>query len=365
MKLIEISDYLESIAPLAYQESYDNAGLIVGNASSEVKKALICLDSTEEIVDEAISKGCNLIIAHHPIVFGGGLKRLNGKNYVERTIIKAIKNDISIYAVHTNLDNIDGGVSAAICKKIGLTGCKILLPKENLLRKLFTFCPVDKAGAVRKALFAAGCGAIGGYDECSFNVEGTGTFRGSESTNPYVGEKGKQHHEKEIKIETIYPAHLERDILSALFNAHPYEEVAYDIVSLENKHARVGAGMIGDVKKEENEKTFLNRVKKIMQTGCIRHTKLLDRKVKRVAVCGGAGSFLLSEAIANEADVFITSDFRYHQFFDAENKIVIADIGHYESERATKELLYEILNKRFPKFALSLSEINTNPVNYL
>jgi len=365
MKLKEISNYLENIAPLAYQETYDNAGLIVGNAENEIKKALICLDSTEEVIDEAISKGCNLVIAHHPIVFGGGLKRFTGKNYVERTIIKAIKNDISIYAIHTNLDNVEGGVSAAICKKIGLTNCKILLPKENLLRKLFTFCPVDKAEVVRKALFEAGCGAIGDYDECSFNVEGTGTFRGSESSSPYVGEKGKQHHEKEIKIETIFPAYLEDKILRALFSAHPYEEVAYDIVSLENKHTRVGAGMIGELKKEENEQAFLKRVKKTMQTGCIKHAKLLGGKVKRVAVCGGAGSFLLNKAIAKGADVFITSDFRYHQFFDAENKIIIADIGHYESEQFTKELLYEILKKRFPKFALRLSEINTNPVNYL
>jgi len=256
-------------------------------------------------------------------------------------------------------------VSAAICKKIGLTNCKILLPKEDLLRKLFTFCPVDKAETVRKALFEAGCGVIGGYDECSFNVEGTGTFRGSEGTNPYVGEKGKQHRESEIKIETIYPVHLEDKILSALFNAHPYEEVAYDIVSLENKHARVGSGMIGELKKEENEQAFLKRVKTTMQTGCIRHTKLLGGKVKRVAVCGGAGSFLLKDAIANGADVFITSDFRYHQFFDAESKIVITDIGHYESEQFTKELLYELLTKKFPNFALHLSEINTNPVNYL
>lgn len=365
MKLKEISNYLENIAPLAYQETYDNAGLIVGNTDSKVKKALICLDSTEEVIDEAISKGCNLVIAHHPIVFGGGLKRFTGKNYVERTIIKAIKNDISIYATHTNLDNVEEGVNAAICKKIGLTNCKILLPKENLLRKLFTFCPVDKAEAVRKALFEAGCGAIGDYDECSFNVEGTGTFRGSESSNPYVGKKGKQHHEKEIKIETIYPVHLEGEILRALLSAHPYEEVAYDIVSLENKHTRVGTGMIGELKKEESERAFLRRVKRTMQTGCIKHTKFLGTEVKRVAVCGGAGSFLLNEAIANGADVFITSDFRYHQFFDAENKIIIADIGHYESEQYTKELLYEILKKRFPKFALRLSEINTNPVNYL
>ena len=365
MKLKEISNYIESLAPLAYQETYDNAGLIVGVLDSEVKKALICLDSTEEVIDEAISKGCNLVIAHHPIVFGGGLKRFTGKNYVERTIIKAIKNDISIYAAHTNLDNVYGGVSAAICEKIGLTNCKILLPKEDLLRKLFTFCPVDKAETVRKALFEAGCGMIGAYDECSFNVEGTGTFRGSEGTNPYVGEKGKQHRESEIKIETIYPVHLEDKILSALFNAHPYEEVAYDIVSLENKHARVGAGMIGELKKEENEEAFLKRVKTTMQTGCIRHTKLLGGKVKRVAVCGGAGSFLLKDAIANGADVFITSDFRYHQFFDAESKIVITDIGHYESEQFTKELLYELLTKKFPNFALHLSEINTNPVNYL
>lgn len=364
MKVKEITDYLETIAPLAYQESYDNAGLICGSHSMEVTAALICLDSTEAVIDEAIKTGCNMVIAHHPIVFSG-LKKINGKNYVERVIIKAIQNNIAIYAAHTNLDNVHNGVNAKIAEKLGLVNCKILAPQKGLLKRLITFAPKDKAEDIRKALFLAGAGNIGNYDECSFNSEGTGTFRAGEDTDPYVGEQGKQHQEKETKIETIFPAYLESKIIGALIKVHPYEEVAYDLIPLTNMHERVGAGMIGELPSEMDEMIFLKQLKQVMKADGIRYTALRDKKIKKVAVCGGSGSFLLQNAIQKNADVFVTSDFKYHQFFDAENGIVIADIGHYESEQFTMELFYDLLKEKFNTFAIHLSKINTNPINYL
>ena len=364
MKIAEITSYIESIAPLQYQETYDNAGLITGNHSTDVNGILICLDSTEEVLDEAIAKNCNLIIAHHPIIFGG-LKKLNGKNYVERVIIKAIKNEIAIYCAHTNLDNVITGVNFKIAEKLGLLNCNILSPKTGLLRKLVTFCPVEYAEKVREALFNAGAGNIGNYDECSFNSEGFGTFRASDSANPFVGDKNITHREKEVKIETIYPSIFENKILAALHKEHPYEEVAYDVFSLKNNYNLVGSGMIGELPDEQNTHDFLLQLKKKLSTDCIRHTAIHKEKVKKIAVCGGAGSFLLNDAIAAGADVFITSDFKYHQFFDAENRIVIADVGHYESEQFTKELFLDLIKKKFPTFAALLSAVNTNPINYI
>ena len=363
MILSEIINCLETIAPTALQENYDNAGLLVGNKEMEISKALICLDSTEEVLDEAIAKGANLIIAHHPIVFKG-LKKINGNNYVERVIIKAIQHNIAIYAIHTNLDNVLGGVNQKIAEKIGLKNCKILSPQNNQLKKLVTFSPVAHVEDVRQALFDAGCGNISNYEECSFNVEGFGTFKGNENANPFVGEKGKLHHETEIRIEVIFLAFQENKVLKALFKAHPYEEVAFDIYQLQNDHPQIGAGLIGELNDETEEIEFLKIIKKQFQAACIKHTNLLGKNVKKVAVCGGAGSFLLHKAIQQKADFFITADFKYHEFFDAEKKIVIADIGHYESEQFTTDLLFEILSKKYPTFALLKTETNTNPIKY-
>lgn len=362
-KIKDVSSFLEEFAPLRLQESYDNAGLILGNPNAEIKNVLITLDVTEQVVDEAISTKCELIVAHHPIVFSG-LKKITGKNYVERCLLKAIKNDVAIYAAHTNLDSVAGGVNGKICEKLGLENCKILQPAGGLLKKLVTYVPVDHANAVRTAVFTAGAGNIGNYDSCSFNIHGQGTFRGNESTTPFVGEQGKQHYENEIRIETVFPAYLQSRIISALLAAHPYEEVAYDIYSLDNAFEQVGMGMVGTLPEETGEAEFLNQLKQTFNTGTIRHTALLNKTVKKVAVCGGAGSFLLNDAISAGADFFVSGDFKYHQFFDAENKIVIADIGHFESEQFTKELFYELLTKKFPKFAVHLSEVNTNPVFY-
>jgi len=363
MKLADLTSYLESLAPLAYQEDYDNAGLIVGEPGQEINQALISLDCTEAVVDEAIATGCQVIISHHPIVFRG-LKKFNGKTYVERVVEKAIRHNIALYAIHTNLDNVITGVNAKICETLGLKNCHILLPKHNLLKKLVTYVPDSHAERVRNALFEAGAGHIGNYSECSFNAQGTGTFKGNEETDPFVGEPGKRHAENETRIETIYSATLESKVLMALVLAHPYEEVAYDLYTLSNPNQQVGSGIAGELDTPMDESEFLALVKEKMNAQIIRHTAFTGRGVKKVAVCGGAGGFLLKHAIAAGADIFITADYKYHDFFDADGKIMIADIGHFESEQFTQQLLYEIIQKKFSTFALRLTEINTNPVKY-
>ncbi len=363
MKLAEITSYLESLAPLNYQEDYDNSGLIVGNGNDEVTSALVALDCTEQIVDEAIAKNCDLIITHHPIVFKG-LKKFNGKTYVERVVLKAIKNNIALYAIHTNLDHVQHGVSGEICKRLGIINGKILAPKSGLLKKLITFCPTASADEIKNALFSAGAGNIGNYSECSFGSEGIGTFKGNEETNPYVGERGHRHHEAEQRIEVIFKVQDERKIVVALLENHPYEEVAYDIYPISNTLANVGAGMVGWLPEEMDSSAFLFHVKERMNAKVIRHTAILPKTIKKVAVCGGSGSFLLKDAIAAGADAFITADFKYHEFFDAEDKLMICDIGHYESEQFTSNLLIDNIQEKFRNFAIRLTEHNTNPINY-
>lgn len=365
MKIKDLTDYIASIAPLVYQESYDNAGLIVGDSNQELTGVLIALDCIESVVDEAIAKKCNLILAHHPIVFGG-LKSFTGKNYVERVVIKAIKNDIAIYAAHTNLDNMYiHGVNAKIAQKIGLTKTQVLSPQKGLLKKLYVFTPHHAVEKVSQALFDAGAGNISNYSECSFKTEGLGSFKANDKANPTIGEIGLRHYEPEQKIEVIFPAYLQNAIIKAMKLAHPYEEVAYDILSLDNQYDTIGAGMIGELEQSMPAMDFLKMLKEKMKTNCIRYTNIGSKEIKRVAVCGGAGSFLLKNAIAAQADIFITADYKYHQFFDAENRIIIADIGHYESEQFTIELFYELITQKFINFAVHCTEINTNPINYL
>jgi len=364
MLLSDITRFLEEIAPVQLQESYDNSGLLIGNPQKPINQALISLDLTEDVLKEAIEKKCNLIISHHPVLFKG-LKKITGSSSVERIVEKAIKNDIAVYALHSNLDNIDSGVNAILCQKLGINKTKILAPIKESLRKLVTFCPIDNAEDVRAAIFEAGAGHIGNYDSCSFNARGTGSFRGSDDTNPYVGEKGKLHYEEEVRIETIFPMYLEKKIISALLNAHPYEEVAYDIYFLANENNNSGAGMIGELDNAVSEEDFLNHVKQVTSMSCIRHSEFTGRSIKKVAVCGGSGSFLIQNAIGAGADIYLTGDIKYHDFFLAENKLVIADIGHYESEQFAKELIYSYLIKKFPNFAVQISEANTNSVNYL
>lgn len=363
MKIQDVIREVESLAPISLQESYDNAGLIVGNSQTPLKGILICLDCIEAVVEEAIEKKCNLILAHHPIVFSG-IKRFNGDNYIQRVIIKAIKNDIAIYAAHTNLDNVIQGVNYAIAQRLNIQDTKILSAKKGLLKKMHTYVPNMHLPVVQDAIFKAGAGKIGEYDECSFTHEGKGSFKAGPNTKAFVGQKGQRHIEAETKLEFIYPAFKEGAIINALKNAHPYEEVAYDIFQLENKHEEIGSGMIGTLKEAMKEQDFLKLLKKEMNLEVIRHTQLLNRPIKKVAFCGGSGSFLLSKALGQKADIFITSDFKYHQFFDADNKIIIADIGHYESEQYTNDLFFNLLKKKFSNFALFITEINTNPIKY-
>ncbi len=368
MKLKKLIRFLEQIAPPTFQESYDNSGLIVGDPQVEIKGVLICLDSVESVLDEAIEKGCNVVLAHHPIVFKG-LKRLTGKNYVERVIIKAIKHDIAIYACHTNLDNVKLGVNKRICDKIGLSKTKILAPKRGLIKKLSVHTPTEQADKVRNALFAAGAGHVGNYVETSFNVIGAGTFKAGAGANPFVGKVGERHYEPEVKIDVIYTIEREGRILKAMFDSHPYEEIAYDLIPLTNQHNEIGSGMIGELEDFMDEMDFLKHLKSVMQTDCVKYTALTNNPVRRVAVCGGSGVFLLRSAIAQKADVFITADFKYHEFFDADGKIVVADIGHFESEQFTIDLFYDLITEKFSEkfsnFAVYKTSVNTNPVNYL
>src|SRR5436190_3330635 len=363
MKVSDIVSFLESLAHPSLQEHYDNAGLIIGDKNWECSGIICSLDTTEEVINEAIAKNCNLLVAHHPIIFGG-LKKINGKNYVEKAVITAIKNDIAIYAIHTNLDNVLEGVNGKIASLLGLRNNLILSPREAILKKLFTFAPADKADQVRDAIFKAGGGNIGNYNECSFNAEGFGTFKGQEGAEPYVGEIGKRHQEKEIKIEVIFPSWLQNNIVTALKAAHPYEEVAYDVISLANKHPGVGSGLVGELEKPVDEINFFNDVKTIFNLKVIRHTPFLNKPIKRIAICGGAGSFLVPSALAAGADVYITADMKYHEFFDANGDLVIADIGHYESEQFTIDLLAEILEQKFLNFAVLKTAVKTNPVRY-
>lgn len=363
MKTGEIIAQIEYFAAPELQEDYDNAGLITGNRNMECTGVICCLDATPEVIAEARAKQCNLVIAHHPILFKG-LKRITGKNYVEQAIIEAIKHDIAIYAAHTNLDNIIRGVNGIIAKKLGLVNTTILQPKHKMLRRLITFAPDDKAELVRNAVFAAGAGHIGKYSECSFNSQGTGTFKAGEGADPFVGEIGERHFEKETKIEIVYPFYLENQVVEALVKNHPYEEVAYDIFTMDNVHFGIGAGIIGDLEAAMDEKDFLKFLKQVFSLEMIRHTPLRGKPVQKIALCGGAGSFLTGRAAAMGADIYITADVKYHEFFDSGPEMVLADIGHYESEQFTIDLIHGLLAEKFPTFAILKTGVITNPVRY-
>ena len=364
MKIKDVTNYLESFAPLSMQENYDNSGLILGDSNNDVSAILITLDCTEEIVEEAINTGCNLIVAHHPIIFKG-LKKINGKNYIERTVVKAIKHDIAIYAIHTNLDNIKEGVNYKIAERIGLKNLEVLLPKKDQLRQLIFYCPKKNAKKIKNSLFQVGAGNIGDYENCSFSYKGKGTFKPSTKSNPFIGENDKINEENEEAIAIIFPKYKEDIIIKTLKLNHPYEEIAYQLYIIDNLDGDIGAGLIGDLEEEQQANLFLKALKKDLNTKCVRHTSILSKKIKKVAVCGGSGSFLLAQAKMIGADIFISSDFKYHEFFDAEKSIIIADIGHYESEQFTKDLIYDLLTKNFATFAIRLSQINTNPIKYI
>lgn len=371
MRIKDVISVLEELSPLAYSENFDNTGLLVGDANAKVDGILVTLDTLENVVDEAIEKGCNLIVSFHPIIFSG-LKRITGKTYVERVVQKAIKHDIAIFSNHTALDNSWNGVNDKICEKLGLENKKILIPQKETIKKLITFVPLKDSDKVRNAIFKAGAGTIGNYDNCSFNIEGLGSFKGNEDSDPVLGQKGKLHFEREVQIGATFPRHLEHQILEALVKAHPYEEVAYEITTLDNTNQHIGMGMIGELKTPMTSKDFLNYLKETMNADGIRYSKLIKDQIKKIAVLGGSGSFAIEAAIKAGADVFVSADFKYHDFFRAENSIILADIGHYESEQYTKELLHSYLKKKMINFApplaelkVLISDINTNPISYL
>ncbi len=364
MKIKQILTILEEMAPLAYAEDFDNVGLLIGNQEDEATGVLVCHDALEAVIDEAIAKKCNLVVCFHPILFSG-LKKITGKNYVERSVLKAIKNDIAIYAVHTALDNHKNGVNKIFCDALELKNTKVLVPKPNFIQKLVTYTVPENAEKVRTAICNVGAGTIGNYDNCSFNSEGFSTYKGNENSNPSIGNRGELTQTNEIKIEVTFEKHLQSKILKALFSNHVYEEVAYEIYDLQNFHQNIGLGMTGELENPMSENDFLNFVKNSMQCGGIRHSQLLGKPIKKVAVLGGSGSFAIKNAIQANADIYLTSDLKYHNFYESENQIVLADIGHFESERYTKNYIVDFLKEKITNFAIVLSEENTNPVKYL
>jgi len=364
MQIKDVITILEEQIPLTYAEDFDNVGLLVGDRKAELKGVLITHDTLEAVVDEAIAKGLNMIVSFHPIIFKG-LTSLTGKNYVERVVMKALKNDIAIYAVHTALDNQYFGVSGILADRLGLQNQQVLIPQAKTLRQLVTYVPFADAEKVRQALFDAGAGQIGKYAECSFNVTGKGTYKPIEGANPYIGQVGERHTEPEERISVIFPKHLKSAVVDALFKAHPYEEVAYEILELLNQNQEIGLGIIGELPQSVAVQTFLKRLKKDLNLSCIRHSKLIDKPIKKVAVLGGSGSFAIGAARGAGADLYITADLKYHDFYQAEGQMILADIGHFESEQYTKLFLFELLTKKIRNFAVALSEINTNPINYL
>lgn len=364
MTVKQITNCIEEIAPLKDAESFDNVGLLVGNYQTEVSKVLVSLDCTEDIVDEAIDSKAELIVCFHPIVFKG-LKRFNGNSYVERVVIKAIQNNIAIYAMHTALDNSPQGVNKRICDQIGVQNPKILIPKKENLYQLSFRVPHSHLEVVKTAVFKAGAGSIGAYDSCGFESEGKGSFRPLENANPYEGKTNELSEVSELDYKVVLQNHQKSSVLKALFTSHPYEEVAYELIVLENENPHKGMGMIGELTEALEEKEFLISLKDKMQTQLVRHSAMRDTKIKKVAVLGGSGVFALQAAKSHGADAFVSADFKYHDFFQAENQILICDIGHYESEQFTKDLLVEHLKKNFPNFAVILSSKNTNPIHYI
>jgi dinuclear metal center YbgI/SA1388 family protein len=360
----EICSFLDKAIPLSYQANYDNAGVQIFSGDRETESALLSIDITGEVLEEAVSLGCGLIITHHPLIFFP-IRKITGKSETERIIIKAIKNNISVYSAHTNLDSAPSGVSWKMAEKLSLKNIKVLAPMKNRLMKLVTWVPESHIEKVRSALFGAGAGVIGNYDRCSFNATGYGTYRGNESTRPFAGQTGTEHHEEEIRLETILQTHMKDDVVKALLSSHPYEEVAYDIFMLENEFNAAGEGCVGELDNEMTELDLLLKLSEVFGSKGIRHSPLLKRSVKRVAMCGGAGSAYIGDAIRSGADVYITGDVKYHDFGAVAGEILLADIGHFESEKFSTEIIYDLIIKKFPTFALRFSEKNTNPINYL
>jgi dinuclear metal center YbgI/SA1388 family protein len=364
IRIKDIINEIERHAPLSLQDDFDNAGIQAGDVNQPATGALLCLDVTEEVVNEAVNAGFNLIISHHPLAFRP-FKSLTGKNYVERCLIKACRNDLVIYSAHTNLDNAAGGVNSKLAEMFGLEDIRILSPQQQKLLKIVTFVPEDAAETIRRALFKSGAGHIGNYSSCSFTAEGNGTFLAGADSNPYRGEIGRLHVEKEVRIETVFPSYKKTSVIRALLSAHPYEEPAFDLYKLENDWQQAGSGIIGILPEWEDELIFLQRIKDVLNVERLKHSPLTGRRLRTVSFCGGSGAFLINEAIASGADIFITGEAKYNDFYDIENRLLLAVIGHYESEICTKDIFFHIISKKFPTFAVQNSIANSNPIKYL
>lgn len=355
--------FLENNFPLELQEEYDNSGLQIGKYNNEIYGILISLDITEEVINEALEYGDNLILSHHPLIFSQ-IKKISDKNNLGKIIYKAIENNLAIYSAHTNVDNNFNGINLYISKLLNLKNPEILVPASNYLFKLITFVPESNANKVREAILNEGAGFIGNYDMCSFNTQGTGTFRPLENTNPYLGETYQLNFVNEVRIETIVPKHLLNKVVTTLLANHPYEEVAYDIYPLNNKYSKAGSGIIAELEDYMETIDFFELVKKTFNLKTIKHSKLNKKNIKRIAICGGSGAFLIKEAINKNVDLFLTGEIKYHQYFEAENKIILVEIGHYESENLIKDFFYDFLTKKLSKFAIHKSKIDTNPIKY-
>ena len=364
MRIKEILQVIETLAPLPLQESYDNSGVQVGDVNREASGVLFCIDVTEDVIDEAVSLQCNLIISHHPIAFKP-FKSLTGKNYIERCMIKAIKNDITLYAAHTNLDNANGGVNFKLAAMLGLENVRVLTPKNNALLKFVTTVPHSHAESVRNAMFNAGAGCIGAYESCSYNLEGQGTFKAKENATPHVGEIGKLHFEPEVRIETVVPVMRKNEVIRALIAVHPYEEPVFDLYPIVNDWFQHGTGITGVLPEPMLEQDFLYMLKDVFKLHHVSHSHLRGKEIKEVALCGGSGAFLIGSAIDYGADIFITGEAKYNDYYDVEDKLLLAVIGHYESEICTKEIFHDAISKKYPNFVMHLSAFDSNPVNYL
>jgi len=361
--LAQIAKAIELRVPPALQESYDNSGLLVGRPEMVTGGVLCSLDLTEAVLDEAAARGCGLVVAHHPIIFRK-LSRLTAGGHVERCVMRALELGIGIYAWHTNLDNIKAGVSRQMALRLGWEKGRVLRPLQGVMRQLTTFVPVGQAEAVREALFEAGAGWVGNYSHASFNLRGEGTFQPEVGSTPFLGERGTMERVDEMRVELVYPYWLEKTVLKALFAAHPYEEVAYNVLKLENKVNEYGSGWLAELPEPVSAQQLLLQLKTVFG-GMIRHTCDIGRPIRRVALCGGSGSFLLPDALAEGADLLVTADFKYHEFFEADRRILIADLGHFETERFVPQLMADILSQEFASFAVLISETPTNPVSYL
>jgi len=359
----EIIKILETWAPREISLERDNPGLQVGSGKNIVKNILLSLELTMDVINESIAKECNLIITHHPLIFHP-VKSLDFQRDKNSMLIeKLIKNDLTLFSAHTNLDFTKNGVSFELAKMLGLKGIDFLVNLSANQYKISVFVPGDHVEEVADAIFNAGGGIIGEYSRCSFRTGGTGTFFGSNKTTPFLGEKGKQEQVSEIKLEAIADSWKLGGIISAVINAHPYEEPAYDIYPLKNKNINYGMGAVGELDKQLGREEFLKYVSEKLKAKCLKYTSGKSESIKKIAVCGGAGTELLKEAVQSGADAFVTADVKYHTFHDAQGKILLVDAGHYETEiHVLNQIEKELSTAAENNFKIFKYSGSTNPV---